>query len=161
MTPLTSAVLKAGIVSPDMLKEMQRFNPGLKQVEAAETPVDLETAANLIVAALNSEEYVLVRETDLEAVRQYLSTTQTGLLHLDTGQQDTDLDVTYGTTKLGEYIIAWTNESIQEMMTNGLSYLEVDGKHVYFKDVRDLFFGDQKAFMVCVPSTTEVHVDHS
>jgi hypothetical protein len=161
MTPLTKAVLKAGVVSPAMLKEMQRFNPALKGEEAAEEPVDLDTASSLIVSALNSEEYVLVRETDLEAVRQYLSTTRTGLLHLDSGQQDTDVDVTYGKTPLGEYIIAWVSDSIETFLTNGLSYLEEDGKRVFFKDVRELFFGDKKAFMVCTASTVEAHGDHS
>ncbi len=160
MTPLTNAVLKAGIVSPEMLKEMQRFNPGLKEAHASETPVDLETASSLIVSALNSEEYVLVRETDLEAVRQYLATMRGGLLHLDTGEQNTDIDVSFGKTKLGEYVIAWTSESIEQMMTNGLSYLVEDDKRVFFKDVRDLFFGDQKAFMVCVASSVEDNVDH-
>jgi hypothetical protein len=157
MTPLTTAVLKAGVVSPDMLKELQRFNPALRGEEAAETPVDLETAGNLIAAALNSEEYVLVRETDLEAVRQYLATMRDGCLHLDSGQQDTDLDVSFGKTPLGEYIIAWTNDPIAEMMTNGLTYLVENGKRVFFKDVRELFFGDQKAFMICAPSSVEDH----
>ena len=41
------------------------------------------------------------------------------------------------------------------MLTNGRTYLVVDDTHVFFKDVRELFFGEQKAFMVCTPSTVE------
>jgi hypothetical protein len=47
------------------------------------------------------------------------------------------------------------SESIAEMMTNGETYLrfknvEGQNEHIKFMDVREVFFGDQKAFMVCV-----------
>lgn len=159
MNPLTHAVLKAGLVSPSMLKEMKRFSSTIDPEAEPEEPKSLEEAVKLIDDALQSEQYVLVRETDLEIVRQYAETVRTTALHVEVDDgMKSDMDVTYGKTPIGEYIIAWKSESIRDMMTNGLTYLVEEGAHVFFKDVRELFFGEQKAFMVCVPSTVE-HVD--
>lgn len=156
MNPVTAAVLKSGIISPEMLQEMKRFSPSLNKDAETSEPVALEEAAGIIEAALQSEQYVIVRETDLEAVRQYAATTRSGILHLEIDDaQQGDAEVTYGKTPLGDYIIAWLSDSVEGMMTNGLTYLVEDGAHVFFKDVRELFFGEQKAFMVCVPSTVE------
>jgi hypothetical protein len=161
MNPLTEAVLKAGLVSPSMLREMKRISPVIDPEAEAEEPKSLEEAVKLIDDALQSEQYVLVRETDLEVVRQYADTVRTTVLHVEVEDgTESDMDVTYGKTPLGEFIIAWKSESIRDMMTNGLTYLVENGTHVFFKDVRELFFGEQKAFMVCVPSTVE-HADHA
>jgi len=154
MNPVTAAVLKAGIVSQEMLNEMRRFSPTLgPDATAAEVPVDLETAARLVEEALGSAQYVLMRETDLEVIRQYVETAQGGTLHVVDEDETTsaDIPVTFGRTPIGEYIIAWKSESIADVMTNGATYLVDGDAQVYFQDVRELFFGEQKAFMVCAP----------
>jgi hypothetical protein len=156
MHPVTAAVLRAGVVSPKMLEEMKRWSPNLEKEASAGEPLELDMAASIIEQALQSEEYVIVRETDLEVVRQYATTTRTGVLHMEIDElQQGDAEVTYGKTKLGEYIIAWQSDSIEDLLTNGLSYLVEDGHRVFFKNVRELYFGERKAFMVCTPSTVE------
>ena len=159
MNPITEAVLRAGIISPAQLAEMKRISPVIDREATVGEPLDLEAAAKIVADAMESEQYALVRETDLEVVRQYAETTATATLHVEEGSESTDFEVTYGRTPMGGYIIAWKSESIAEMMTNGLTYLTVGATHVFFKDVRELFFGSKKAFMVCTPSVTEPHVD--
>lgn len=159
MNPITLAVLKAGLISPAMLKEMKRISPLIAPDAEVGEPVDLDLAVRFVEDALQSDEYVLVRETDLESVRQYVETTRTLTLHIEDGPESSgDIEVTVGVTPLGEYIVAWKGESIRTMMTNGMTYL-VDGNvRVFFRDVRELFFGEYKAFMVCTPSVREPHV---
>ena len=157
MNPITMAVLKAGLISPAMLKEMKRISPHITPDAEVNEPVDLELAARFVEDALQSDEYVLMRETDLEAVRQYAETTRRLVLHVEDGESTGDIEVTAGLTSLGEYIIAWKSESIRAMMTNGLTYLVDGAVRVFFRDVRELFFGEYKAFMVCTPSVREPH----
>jgi hypothetical protein len=159
---LTQAVLRAGLVTEAQIAEMKRWAPpSLSADDVPEEPKSLAESVALINDALQSDGYVLMRETDLEAVRQYAATSQRSILHLEPeGVEAQDIEVTYGKTPIGEYIIAWHSESIQDLLTNGLTYLVVrptDGsvERVFFKDVRELFFGTTKAFMVCVPSSVE------
>jgi len=156
MNPITAAVLKAGLISPAQLQEMKRFSPSIDQDAEAEAPVDLETAAALVEQAFQSEEYVVIRETDLESIRQYAETATLGILHLEMNDEIADIEVTYGKTPTGEFIVAWKGESIAAAMTNGQTYLKAyPPSRVFFNDVRELFFGEQKAFMVCKPSVVE------
>lgn len=156
MNPITEAVLRAGIISPAQLAEMKRISPVIDREAMVGEPVDLEMAAKIVADALESEQYALVRETDLEAVRQYAETTTIGTLHVEDGSESAVFEVTYGRTPLGEFVIPWKSESITGMLTNGQTHLvQGDGSRVFFKDVRELFFGSKKAFMVCVPSTVE------
>jgi hypothetical protein len=107
--------------------------------------------------AIDSEGYVLTRETDLEVLRHYLSGQQQGLLHVEVFHKDptiessADIPVVFARTPLGEYIVPWASESIADEMTNGITYLTTSGGKVQFSSVRELFFGDHKAFMVCEP----------
>ena len=155
---MTQAVLRAGLVSENQLAEMKRWAPPSLDPDAeVSAPKSLDEAAGLVADALQSEGYVLMRETDLEVVKQYVDTTRRSILHVEVDDVKDDIDVTFGRTPLGEYIVAWKSESIRDMMTNGVTYL-VDGNvRVYFSDVRELFFGTEKAFMVCKPSTVEPH----
>jgi hypothetical protein len=155
-TPFTDAVLKSGIITPAMLREMKRFSAVIPRDAEVSEPVPLDLAVQYIADAMQSESLVLVRETDLTALKQYSDTALPGILWVG----DTPIDVTYGRTPLGEYIVAWKGESIAEMLTDPSTYLVPgegtvkvgEGSHnVYFKDVRELFFGGQKAFMVCIP----------
>ena len=56
---------------------------------------------------------------------------------------------------MGEYLIAWRSETIEDMLTNGRSYLQVDNQRIFFSRIRELFYGDTKAFMACTESAAE------
>lgn len=147
MNPITEAVLKAGLITPAQLQEMKRFSAVIDPEAEVGEAMPLDMAAKYVEDALQSDKYVLVRETDLAVLAQYTETARKGNLHLDQNV----IEVTFGMTPLGEYIIAWKSESIAELMLDAGTYLDDDGMDVYFRDVRELFFGEHKAFMVCVP----------
>lgn len=160
---IATAVLTTGIVDRKMLDELKRWGAPIDIPEKLpEFPTSLEEAARIIEEALQSEGYVVTRETDLEVLQQYLATQKTGKLHVEVepvadvilGTQAT-FDVTYGRTPLGAYILGWQGESIRDEMTNGLTHLIEDDGNVYFHDVREVFYGEQKAFMICIASTKE------
>ena len=155
MNPVTAAVLKTGIVSPALLAQMRRFNPMFLPDNTPDVPVDLETAGRLIADALQTEQYVLMRETDLSVVQKYIQEPKRAVLKYLADGAEADIDVTYVNNALGEYVFAWKGESISAAMTNGETHLVVDDVAVYFMNVRELFFGEQKAFMVCQPSSVE------
>lgn len=153
--PMTEAVLKAGLLTPSLMAEFRKFG-GIDREATLEEPKDLDTAATIIALALESEGYVMVRETDLEVLHQYAETSRRGSLHLvtDNGPEEvsTNIEVTFGKTKLGEYILAWRGESIEDLILDGRAYLMFDDQQVHFNRVRELFYGETKAFMVCAPT---------
>jgi hypothetical protein len=153
MRPMTKAVLEAGLITPNMLNEMKRFSPTLERDAKLEEPKELELAAKIVADALESSEHTLVRETDLDILRTYLDTHTEGTLHFeDVGlKEPLDFTVTYSVTKTGEYVIAWKDESIDDALTNGVTCLRTGVGDVFFKDVRELWYGNKKAFMVCIP----------
>lgn len=165
MSQLTEIILKAGLLSPESLKELQRWklpvgDPKMKnEYDADLTPGALSRA---IAGAIESEGYILTRETDLGAIPQYLQTARNAVLHvvLDDGD-DSDFEVRAGNTTTGEYILPWQSENITDLMTNGETYLRVDGKRIYFNQARELFYGLHKAFIVCTPSTVETNDGHA
>jgi adenine specific DNA methylase Mod len=94
-------------------------------------------------------------------LKQYLDTQMQGVLHVEifVAETDTtnfaDIPVSFGITPSIEYIIPYRSESITEEMTNGLTHLRSareGGPKIYFSSVRELFFGDTKAFLLCTPA---------
>jgi hypothetical protein len=159
-TPLTTAALRAGLISKATLEEFRRWGAPIDIPEGipAKPPKTIEEAGQLIEEALQSEGYTIARETDLEVLHQYLSTQAHGTLHVEfftsdpTQETEADIDVNYGVTPIGEFIIPWKSESIASELTNGACYLtseSLGGSKIFFMQVRELFFGEQKAFMVC------------
>lgn len=158
MKPLSATVVEAGLVPPNALAEMQRFRPSLAQVEAPTEAAPLDEVASQLRRVRDSDD-LTVRETDLDAVQTYLQTQQEGVLHLTLdgldGPVSTDFPVTYGRTRIGDIIIAWTNDSIKEAMLTPQTYLTLsDGSRACFTDVRELYYDETKAFMVCRMSVT-------
>lgn len=162
MNPLTKAVVQMGLVDRDIIEEVRRFGAPVEGLDTEEPrpPADQEELLARLQEALTAEESVAVRETDLEVLEQYRATHRNGVLRLsvvlDGYTNQADIPVSYGRTALGDYLIPWQAETISQMLTNGETYLQTyENTRVYFKDVRELFYGNVKAFMVCVPSVTE------
>lgn len=155
MSDLAKAIAMSGALDQDMLRELVRWRlPGVVVPNdgSFKTP---EEAIEAIEEAVTSANQVEVRVTDLDILKHFLLSRKDGKLHLVTenGTKGT-WPVTFGTiTRLGQqlYIIPWNSDTIEGMMTNGESYL-LDGKvKIYFGEVTDLYFGEQKAFMLCTP----------
>jgi hypothetical protein len=160
MHPIATAVLNTGLIDPAVLEEMRRWGLHIETPEVEPAPKTPEEVTARIQDALESEGYILVRETDLTVLEQYSQTATQGLMHLifdddEEHLQDTTFPVSFGRTPLNEYILPWTSATIADVIVNGMTHL-IDGPNeVYFKEVRELFFGDMKAFMICTPSFIE------
>ena len=154
--PVTKAVLETGIVDEASLKQLRKW--GMLDDDAQ--PLDFdgqssEAIVERIREAVESGDAVQIRDTDLDAARQFLGSRQKGKLHLPSPEDDektVPLTVEFCILKLGEYLLPWSSEGVQTLLTNRRTYLKPVGKpRVYFEDVRELFFGDKKAFVVCTP----------
>ncbi len=155
--PLADAALKAGLIPVDILNEMRRWRSPVEiPEEVPETPSSLEEASKAIQDVLESHGYILTRETDLHVLDQYLHTQKTALLHVETAdEEDThaEFSVVYGKTPIGAFIFPWQGDSLRPEMSNGRTYLLAEGVRYFFSEVREVFYGSVKAFMICTVSS--------
>lgn len=159
MSQLTDIIIKSGIIPENVLNEVRRW--GLPTGEAqppnefqADMPV--QKLCDAIDEAIQSEGYVLTRETDLEAIGQYLNSMTKGSLHVVLEDESTsNFEVHFGRNAIGEFIIPWRSDSITDLLTNGETYLKIGKEKVFFSNARELFYGNNKAFVVCTPSARE------
>lgn len=157
MSELAKLMVKAGVFTPDQLEQFKRW--GVQNLDAVPEAHAYEVNEFLkeVELALENEDQVFVRETDFTALHEFLKKQHQGVLHLDTGITEADNPVSYAILRTGEYIIPWTGENVFELMANGRTYLFThENQQVTFAEVRELFYGGQKAFMVCRPSPLEI-----
>lgn len=163
--PLAEAAIKTGLIPAETLEEFRRWRAPIDiPEEVPEPPKTLEEAAEGIRQVLESQGYVLTRETDLNVLQQYLSSQTDGTLHVEVPKEagdeftttQADFEVVYGKSMTGEYIFPWQGDNICSEMTNGLTYLsDGNGMKVFFKEVREIFYGEVKAFMLCTVSVID------
>lgn len=160
MRPVAKAVIRAGLVPPDVLAQMKKW--GVLDAEEVKVDQILDTPEQIVAhiqEALESKAQVEICESDLDILQRYLSKEhqQEGRLHLRDGERRELVKVNFCLTKMGEYAIPWLDEENPQLLANGESFLrhreegEEKSKDVYFVDIRELYFGDRKAFIVCVP----------
>jgi len=145
------AVIKSGLIPESVIQELNRWGLPIEMVEEGEILNTPEAIVNRIQEALEGEDLVRIRDTDLDILRCYLSEQKQGILRVAGDNETANVEVSFCVTPMGEYVIPWRSESIREFMTDPRTYLKTDGKKIGFSDVRELFFGEHKAFMVCTP----------
>lgn len=159
---LSEVMVKAGLIDEAKLSELQRW--GAPVPSPQETSPDCpsprfgypEELVRALEQAMDDQGLVVVRETDLEAVPQYLATMNTALLHVEIDGESADFDIMVGMLRTGEYLLPWRADVITDVLTNGSTYLFVGGeKKVYFSSARELFYGESKAFVACLPASHE------
>lgn len=164
-TPLSEAIVKAGLLDVGMIAEMVKWKLPI-DLPKAQLENDPETAIFAIQQAIEGQKQVEVRETDLDLLKKFLKTQKKGKLHVVTQHESGDLGVSFGRMEWkeednvvydvsGDYIIPWSSESIADVMSNGETYLMDGRRKVFFTDSRDYFFGSSKAFMVCPAAPKE------
>lgn len=160
MSDLAKAIAMSGALDQSMLRELCKWRlPGVVVPDGGEfkTP---EEAVEAIEEALTSAGQVELRVTDLDVLKNFLVSRKEGKLHLvsDKGTKGT-WPVTYGVIDRRshfDYIIPWNSDTIEMLLTNGESHLIDDRKKkIYFSTVTDLYFGSQKAFILCTPIREE------
>lgn len=150
MTKLSDAVMQSGAIDAGMLQELNKWRLPLElPTEEAFDTADEAVAA--IEEAMEGAEQVEVRSTDLDVLRRYARTQAKGRLHIVTPNEKGAFPVTYGKGELGEYIIPWQADSLEELLTNGQSFLHTADGDVYFSRIQDLYFGERKVFILCTP----------
>ncbi len=163
MRPIAFAVARAGLVPPEVMQEIRRWGlpVELLSVEDKDVLTNPKQVVDLIQRALEDVDQVQISETDLDLLTRYLDPAyrQEGTLVVKHDDQKTSVKVNFSTTPLGEYAIPWMSESIVDFLTNGQTYLrfKLNGanERVKFSNVREVFFGETKAFMVCTPGEAD------
>ena len=162
MSQLTDIIIKSGIVPANVLEEAKRW--GLPTGNA-EPPTDLqaEMTVEKFCEAIDEAAYRkrvdLTRETYLEVIRQYLDSMTPGVLHIKMEDDSVQkFSVHFGRNSAGEVITPWRSDDISDLLTNGETFLKVEREKIFFSNARELFYGDNKAFIVCMPSTKEPDV---
>jgi hypothetical protein len=150
--PVAKAVLDTGVVDEANLAQLRKW--GLLHADVGDTQ---DESAEAIVAhiqeALDSPDMVEMRDTDLDAATQFLNNRVRGTLCIPSPEEEertVSLPVEYCVTELKEYVLPYKSEGIQALLTDNRTYLRTATRtHVHFEDVRELFFGEHKAFLVC------------
>lgn len=160
MRPITYAVVKAGLVSEGALAELKRWGMPVEVMPVDESEIidDPKKIVEIIQEALESHAQVRVQDTDLDILHRFLdpSYQREGKLVIAPRSTDASFRTLFCFTAMGEVAIPWRSESIYDLMTDGDTYFAwTDNagtqRKSYFSDVRELFVGDRKAFMVCTP----------
>jgi len=156
--PMTQVAVSCGLVDEATLAQLKRWRMVSDEEIESWANTTMNTPASIaqkIHEALESEELVEIRDTELDVVDLWLRTRQKAKLHVpspDDGDKTVSIPIEYCVSKLGEYIIPWVSESIRDLLLSDSTYLKPLGKpRVFFVDVRELFYADKKAFIVCVP----------
>lgn len=153
MKHISRALVRTGVVPKDALKELQRWGLPVDELldQAAARDLSPEQVVDIIRDALDNSDNYALRDTDLDIMQLWLSGEgkQQGKLHLVVDGKKSVLTVTFVRTRMGEYAIPWRSESITEVLLESETFLVVGQKKVSLLGVRELFFGDQKVFVVC------------
>lgn len=156
------AVLKAGIVPTSTLAELERWGMEIPKVELEP---DRREALMNIRESIESRETVTLRTTDLDSLKTYQKDSKVGRLYYSVpaptrldpkARKTTFIEVNYAMTPAGAYLIPWTDEDIFDLMLDEDTYLKpVGAERIYFGDIADLYYGQQKVFMYCTPAVEE------
>lgn len=161
MSELAKLMVRSGILKENQIEQFKHW--GMQGLEGKGEPLEsVKEFLSEVELALQQQELVLVRETDFSALHDFLKKQHQGVLHLETGTTSSDVHVAYTVSKTGEYIMPWAGENVSDLLANGQTHLvPEEGGAVYFCEVRELFYGQQKAFVVCRPSPSEpLNIDH-
>jgi hypothetical protein len=147
--------MKLGLISPEMRAQFAQWGE-VPDVEPLEVQSH-EEVIELVERALQNDDPLEVKVTNLELIQEFCATQRLGKLHLSVNDQDAEFDVVFGISRAGDIILPWRSEDISDALLNPVqSYLEwvVDDvvHSVYFKSVEDSYYGDVKAFIVCAPA---------
>jgi len=161
MRPVAKAVIRAGLVPPDVLAQMQKWGVDVEPVPEDQILDSPDKIVAHIQEALESKAQVEITETDLDILHRYLDSAKQkqGRLHLRDGEDKTVAKVSFCVTQMGDFAIPWLDEANPDMFINGESFLRYkegdESRDVYFIDMRELHFGDRKAFVVCTPGASK------
>jgi len=151
----TDVVLAAQLLPEALVEQMRKWRL-VPATNPSETLSDPEVIVARLREAVEGGDVVEMRDTDLDIVQHYLRHQEKGRLYWHVGDARQYVEVYFCRTPLGEYVLPWRDEPIRDLLLDPATYLIPTGQdRVYFSDVRDLWFGANKAFIVCTVARTE------
>lgn len=157
--PVANAVIDTGIIDYDDVEQLRRWGL-LTDAEAHPEKYPTHKAVlKRIREAVFSEDAVEMRQTDLDLAKEWEKDHSSCRLYVPVPEERSKvvgINIEYHRTKMGDYIIPWTTDSIYDLMLDEETHLRVPGVgKVYFMNVEELFYGAEKAFMICTPVSAE------
>lgn len=156
MNPVALMALKLGLISPEMRAQFAQWGevPDIEPLEVQSH----EEVVELVERALQSDDLIVQKVTNLELIQQFCSTQRLGKLRLSMNDVKTEFDVVFGVTILGDIILPWRSEDIRDVLLDkdNTFLIWTDGDSecgVSFRAVEDSYYGDVKSFMLCTPAT--------
>jgi hypothetical protein len=141
-------VQQAGLVDGGTVSELRKWGAPLSRVDSG-PPVPAEIVPTLIERAMQAQDFVQVRETDLEVLQVYLQTQQRGELKIEAlDGQIAVASVSFGMMPTGEVIVPWVEESISEALEDCLVSVGTANGFVNLRNPRELYYGDRKMFVL-------------
>lgn len=155
--PKTKAVVASGVLAEDdTLAQFQRWgtlSPEALQERPLKSPDEI---VGRIQESMESDDALELRDTDLDAVRNFVAQRKRGRMYLPSTGTEGKLrhsDVLYHVTAMGEYLVPYQGDEIRDRLLDQRAYLKPPGEPpVYIADIRELYYGDRKVFMVCAPA---------
>jgi len=147
MGEVTRIVVRSGILPESTLAQLRQWGA---IIDVSPDPdASVERMPKAIQQAVEEEDFIRVRETDLEILKHYLKSQETGTLTLVSGDWQEVIEVYFGRTPRGEIIIPWDDDTLEDTMLNGETYFQDSTKvKLSFVAMRELYYGERKAFMV-------------
>ena len=148
-----SELLKAvGLVDAVVVQEFTRWGmPNVGVTPDSDAPLDFSEALQKLHEALEENAGVDMKETDLNAVRQFFDKRRIGTMVLSHGGQSGSTEVAYAVSLTGEYMFPFKATSFTDLVANGESYLLADGKKIFLRDPRELYYGGTQVFVSYTP----------
>ncbi len=148
-----NAFISMWIIPKGSLCEAQRWGlpvpltpEGLEAYE--EKSPDIEQAAALVDASLNARDRTPMREVDLDVASQFHATRMPATLHLEDDSGANDLETEVGRSSRGEYLLHWSCEGLEDLLTNSRTYLQLGPRQVSLTSVRLQTYGEGDHYMV-------------
>lgn len=159
MNPVAVMAMKLGLISSEMCAQFAQWGQ-VPEVEPYEARSH-EEISELIERALQSDELVLPKATNLEVLQEFCASQRLGKLHITLNDQKTEFDIVFGVSRTGDVIIPWRSEDIRDVLLDPesafLTWNSADTTYkTSFRAVEDAYYGDVKAFMLCTPGHFEM-----
>ena len=150
MNEIAKLMIRSGVLTEQQKTLFQKWGMDMETTEPSID--DAMVFMKEMERALQDKDYVLVRETDFNTLRSYLSNQRMGKLHLVSDTSESDIDISYAVMPTGEYVMPWNGDTVADLLANGKTFLWTDdGEVEHFVEVRELYYGEVKAFVACRP----------
>jgi hypothetical protein len=144
-TALSQVVQQAGLVEGATVEELQRWGAPIERAQDVQLPA--ESVGYIIERAVQSADFVEIRETDLEVLHHYLSSATEVTLHIEhLDGTHAEIVVNVGSTPEGKCILPWTGEHISDALLDCI--LTLPDYNTSLHNPRELFYGNRKMFVV-------------